>query len=105
LFHAHAALSGKRERTPDWEKDSHQTTERISPTSRGRRATQECGSNSLVGSKLAWLIRKQNRLSLEPVLQHCHYFPQLHLSQLTKVLRKKRMQPKEEGQSKMVLER
>jgi hypothetical protein len=97
--------SGKRDRAPDLERDIHQTSERISPTPTGLKASQKGGSNSLVGTKLSWLIRKQSRLPLHPILQHCHCSPLLHLSQLSKALRKKRIQPKEEGQSNVFLER
>jgi hypothetical protein len=58
-----------------------------------------------MGTKLAWLIRKKSRMPLGPILQHWHCSPLLHLYQLTKALRKKRMQHKEEGQCKVILER
>jgi hypothetical protein len=58
-----------------------------------------------VGTELVWLIRKQSRMLLAPILQHCHCCLLLHLSQLTIALRKKRMQPKEEGKGKMIVEK
>jgi hypothetical protein len=57
-----------------------------------------------VGTKLAWLIRKQSKFPLGTMIQHCHCSPLLHLYQLTIVLSKKRMQSKEEGQSKVTFE-
>jgi hypothetical protein len=87
MIHAHAntwkergLLTGKR---------PPHTSKRNSPTPRGHRVAQESGSNSLMGIKLAWLIRKQSRWTLSPILKHCHSSALLHLYQLTIALRKK----------------